>query len=135
MNKYGLAFHHLGLAVRRPERAIPWLEGLGYQIGQTVRDELQKVNLIMCSSPSMPAVEIVFESGTAGPLAGILKANATMIYHVCYETESLDHSLSAIKNDSIVVLAISPPKPAILFQGRKVSFYQIQGFGMIEIME
>jgi hypothetical protein len=30
---------------------------------------------------------------------------------------------------------LSPPQPAVLFGGRKVSFYSVAGFGVIEILE
>jgi len=33
------------------------------------------------------------------------------------------------------VLCISDPKPSVLFGGRNVSFYQIDGVGMVEMLE
>jgi len=135
MNKYELTFHHLGLAVKHPEKAISLLEGLGYDIGPTVKDNLQNVNLVLCTSQSMPSIEVISETETAGPLASILSLKSSMIYHVCYETESLANSLDAIKRDNHRVIPISQPKPAVLFSGRHVSFYHIDGFGMIEILE
>jgi hypothetical protein len=32
-------------------------------------------------------------------------------------------------------MVVSPPKPAVLFDYRPVSFYMVRGFGLIEIIE
>ncbi len=37
-NKYGLKFHHLGLAVKETAPTIKFLSGLGYDISAAVRD-------------------------------------------------------------------------------------------------
>ena len=65
-NRWGLAFHHLGLAVKEPKTAETFLTGLGYSIGETVFDPLQNVNLSMCSHLTMPDVEIIFPAGSEG---------------------------------------------------------------------
>jgi hypothetical protein len=134
LNRYGLKFHHLGLAVRKPELSAKFLSGLGYEIGSVVRDDLQNVNLMLCTSRCMPAVEIIYPTETPGPLASILKAQTSMIYHMCFESRNLEKCLQALEVDNRVVL-VSAPKPAILFGGRKVSFYVVAGFGVIEILE
>ena len=132
---YGLKFHHLGLAVKQVENAVRMLQGLGYMIGPTVKDDLQNVNLALCTQPEAPAIEIIYRTETPGPLAAILNLNTFLIYHLCYESENAEKSLAAMRNDQNMVRVISPPKPAVLFGGRMVSFHQIRGFGMIEILE
>ena len=134
-NKHGLSFHHFGLAVRQVDLALNFLTGLGYQIGEPVRDDLQNVNLIFCTSQTMPAVEIIWPTGTAGPVSEILKFSDEMIYHSCYESSNLQKTLAAIRKEHNSIVCISPPQPAPLFGGRKVSFYYIRGFGLVEILE
>jgi methylmalonyl-CoA/ethylmalonyl-CoA epimerase len=134
LDTYGLKFHHLGLAVKQAENAVRMLTGLGYKIGPLIRDDLQNVNALFCTSPEAPAIEIIFETETPGPLAEILKSNTAMIYHICYQSGNLENSLAAMQKDGNLVKMISPPKPAILFGGRNVSFHKIRGFGMIEIL-
>jgi hypothetical protein len=134
LNQYGLKFHHLGLAVRRPQAAAKFLSGLGYVIGDVIRDDLQNVNLMFCKRRAMPAVEIIYPTETPGPLAPILKSQATMIYHMCYETQNLGKSMRALESNNRVFL-VSAPQPAVLFGGWKVSFYIVAGFGVIEILE
>ena len=134
-DSYGLKSHHFGLAVKQVENAMRMLKGLGYKIGPTLKDDLQNVNLALCTRPESPAIEIIYATETPGPLSAILKLNTSLIYHICYESENVEKSLAAMRIDQNLVREISPRKPAVLFEGRMVSFYQIRGFGMIEILE
>lgn len=134
-NKYDLRFHHFGLAVRRVDPALKFLTGLGYEPGEPVRDDLQNVNLIYCTNPTMPAVEIIWPTDTAGPVSEILKFSDELIYHSCFESANLQKSLATIREDHNSIVCISPPQPAPLFGGRKVSFYYVRGFGLVEILE
>ncbi len=137
MGRYGLVFDHLGLAVKKPEKAIQFLIGLGYDIGTEVYDPLQKVYLIWCRSSKMPAVELVYSTNgqSTSPIDTILRDTNEMIYHQCYRSEDTSMSIQAIKNDAIRVLCVAEKKPAILFGNKLVSFYMISGFGLIEIIE
>jgi hypothetical protein len=134
MNRYGLAFHHLGLAVTRKEKALAFLRGLGYVAGEEVFDPLQKVRVLLCQSPEMPMVEIISRGDGAGPLDTILKDHSELIYHICYTSRDIASSLKAIQADGRV-LTVSEPKPAVLFDSAPVSFHIVDGFGLIEILE
>jgi hypothetical protein len=133
-NLFRLQFHHFGLAVRQPQRAIIFLTDLSYQIGQVTYDNLQNVNLVMCKHLSMPDVELIYPANSPGPLDTWLRDHTQIIYHICYTCEDLDWTLAQLR-ERHRILTISPPKPAILFDSQKVSFYQIQGFGIVEILE
>jgi methylmalonyl-CoA/ethylmalonyl-CoA epimerase len=133
--RYGLSFHHLGLASRREQDSVKFLEGLGYAIGKRIKDPLQNVWLRLCSCDAMPDVEIVIPTENAGPLDSILNNAETDLYHHCYETGDLELSLQAMKDHGIRVICVSPPMPAVLFGGRMVSFYSVRGFGLIELLE
>ncbi|HBF31112.1 VOC family protein [Rhizobium sp.] len=134
----GLRFHHLGLAVRQPERATRFLHALGYQLGEEVFDPLQNVKLAMAIHDNMPDVELIYPSGSGtGPLDLLLSAHTNgLVYHICYETDDLAKSLLAFKNSGAARLAcILPPKSAVLFGGDPVSFYMVSGVGLIEIID
>ena len=135
MNQFVLSFHHLGLAVSKPEKAIIFLQGMGYSIGEKIYDELQNVNLIMCHGNGMPDVELIFPSETKGPLDKMLAERKEIIYHICYRTASVNNALKKIKEAGNRLICVSPPKPAILFNNHPVSFYQVTGFGLIELLE
>jgi len=134
MNRFGLAFHHFGLAVRSPERAMLYLKALGYRESATEYDALQAVNLAMLHHPEMPDVEVIWPGDGPSPIGGLLKRNETMIYHLCYETHDAASSIAAIEAAGLHIMQVSEPKPAVLFGGLKVSFHYVEGFGLIELI-
>lgn len=131
-----LSFHHLALAARVTARAEAFLRAAGYTVGPRVRDPIQRVDLAFATHPSMPAVEIVapLEEG-GGPLSSILERGAEIVYHVCFETTNREVALAAMVKAGSRVIEISPPTPAPLFGGRKVSFHRVSGIGLIELLD
>lgn len=134
MDKYGLKFHHLGLATKKCDKAVKFLKGSGYAVSESVFDSIQNVNLIMCTHPSMPDIEIISPAQTSGHLDILLKEHSEQLYHICYTSGNLSGSLEKIKAENRV-MTISERKPAVLFSNKFVSFYLVAGFGIIEILE
>jgi catechol 2,3-dioxygenase-like lactoylglutathione lyase family enzyme len=134
---WGLSFHHLGLAVQDPQAAAHFLTGLGYRIGPMMLDPLQNVHLAMCTHDAMPDVEIISPAEDKGPLDKLLAAHKEgLVYHMCYTSKDLARSLDALESDEgLRLFTISPPKEAILFGGKRVSFYMVAGVGLIEIID
>jgi methylmalonyl-CoA/ethylmalonyl-CoA epimerase len=134
---YGLNFHHLGLAVQQPKSAITFLKGLNYNIGETVFDPLQNVHLLMCNHSVMPSVEIIYPAEGKGPLDRLLRSHKDgLVYHMCYTTQNLEFTLTAIEDTKdLRIFCVSPPKAAVLFNGNRVSFYMVADLGLIEIIE
>jgi len=131
-----LQFHHFGLAVRRPEEARAYVTALGYQLGESVFDPAQNVQLQLCTHASHPAVEIIWPADAVGPVNKLTQRHTSgVIYHLCYETDDLVTALSGLEAAGLRAICISPPKPAPLFGGRPVSFYNVVGMGLIEILE
>lgn len=135
MNSFGLIFDHFGLATRSPDKAVAFLKGLGYQTGETIYDPIQKVNLVFCQSGEMPSVEVIFPTDEPGPLRAILVDRNQAIYHICYRSRDVAASLAAMKQTGHRVIQIAAPQPATLFGHKRVSFYMVRGFGLIEILE
>lgn len=134
MNRYGLKFHHIGLATKKSEKAVIFLKGFGYSVSESVFDSVQNVNLIMCTHPSMPDIEIIYPAEASRHLDIVLKDNAESIYHICYSCRNLFDSLEKIKSENRII-TISERKPAVLFSNKFVSFYMVAGLGIIEILE
>ncbi len=135
MNRFGLAFHHLGLAVQNETRARNFLGGLGYEIGETVHDPRQRVRLAMATHPAMPRVELVSPDVAGGPLEGLLRTRDALVYHVCYEAQDAEGALAALRDEVGAVRCVSPAQPAVLFGGRRVSFHIVAGVGLIEVLD
>lgn len=133
----GLRFHHLGLAVRRPRDALRFLAGLAYTVNEWVYDPEQNVNLIFCKHPgSMPDVEIIYPAVGKSPIDGLVAQRPDgIVYHVCYVTADLAAALGWMEANGLRAICKSPPTPATLFGGRRVSFYDIVGMGLCEIIE
>jgi hypothetical protein len=134
MNRYGLKFHHLGLAVKSTDAAFRYLEDLGYGPGSTCYDPLQKVHLAMRHHEHMPDVEVIWPGSEASPIDRVLKRNDGMIYHLCYTSDDVERSVAALTEAGLEVLPLGSAQPAMLFDGCEVSFYSITGVGIIEII-
>lgn len=131
-----LNFHHFGLAVRRPDEARKFVAALGYQLGASGFDPAQNVHLQLCTHPGQPAVEIIWPGDTPGPVKKLTERHAAgIVYHLCYETHDLAAALAGWEAADLKAICISPPKPAPLFGGRPVSFYNVVGLGLVEILE
>jgi hypothetical protein len=135
MNRFGLSFHHFGLAVPSSEDAFRFLKALGYRLGPIVFDPLQMVNLAMCTHRQMPDVEVVWPSDVASPIDGLLRRNGPMVYHLCFVAASARAAIAALEQEGLNVTAIRDPKPAVLFGGAEVSFYSVDGIGVIELID
>lgn len=135
VNDLDLEFHHLGLAVSQPNKAIQFLGLLNYEIKEKVFDPLQGVNLIWCHSKDQPNIEIIYPQSLPNPIERLLNVNGELIYHICYAIDDRESTLGVLKAKGFRILPIVEPKPAVLFQNRKVSFYRIVGFGTIELLE
>jgi methylmalonyl-CoA/ethylmalonyl-CoA epimerase len=136
MNAFGLRFHHFGLAIRRPDDARSFLSGLGYRLGEPLFDPEQNVNLFMCAHETMPDIEVIYPGQGKGPIDGLVARHASgIVYHPCYVSDDLDATLRRMCEAKLRLQCVSPPKPAVLFGGHRVSFYMIVGIGLIEIIE
>ena len=130
----GLRFHHLGLAVADPAEAFRYLQALGYAEGSAVFDPLQRVNLAMRHHPTMPDVEVIWPGDGPSPIDKMIKGSGTLIYHLCYASPDPEAAVAALEAAGVEAVMVSPPKPAVLFAGREVSFYMVSGFGLIELL-
>ena len=125
-------FHHFGLAVKKFENAVKFYKNLGYYCSKEVYDEFQNVNLIFCEKNNHPSIELIKPVNKNSPITNYLKISNEIIYHTCYEVfDDFNFERLFFNNRAICV---SEPKPAILFNNNLVSFYYVQGVGIIEIL-
>lgn len=135
MNRFGLKFHHLGLAVRKPESAFAYLRALDYAEGRKVCDPLQRVNLAMYHHEEMPDVEVIWPGDGPSPIDSMLKRWDGRVYHLCYETDNVAAAIAAMQEAGLEVDRVAAPEPAVLFGGLAVSFYSIARVGLIELID
>ena len=130
-----LQFHHLGLAVRHREAASSFLSAIGYECGPVIYDPNQNVELSFCEKSANPSVEVISPGKGAGPLDAVLRRHDQLIYHSCYVVECREDVLAEMRRQGFRVLDIAPATEAPLFGGRAVSFHNIIGFGLIELLD
>ncbi len=135
MNNFlnGISFHHFGLAVKNFKSAISFYKNLNYVCTEPIIDKLHNVELVLCTSKIFPTVELVKPINSKSPVFNYLKKNNEIIYHICYEVNNPDININKLFSKNRVI-CISNPKPAILFEGRLVSFYYLNNVGLVEIL-
>lgn len=129
-----LKFHHFAIATDDARLSSEYLSALGYRRGANAYDPLQNVNLEMWHHAAMPDVELVWPSGTTGPVNSMLKKKGVGIYHVCYEVDDLDATVASFQAKDLNLLEVVEPRPAVLFGGRPVAFYLFEGIGLVELL-
>ena len=135
-DKYGLTFHHLGLAVRNADTAEAFLSNLGYRVGPTLYDPIQNVHVSLCEHADMPSIEIICPGPGTSPIDRYLqKYKDGLVYHICFAARDLTASILELKADpQIKAIFWAEPQEAILFGGRKIAFGIINGVGLIELL-
>lgn len=129
-----LVFHHFGMAVQRPDGAFRMLRALGYRDGATAFDPLQAVHVAMRHHPEMPDVEVIWPGDGPSPIDKLIKPGDGRIYHLCFVAEDAEATLARWQAAGLEVVPVREPRPAVLFDGRPVSFHHIAGFGLIELI-
>lgn len=127
-----LRFHHLGVACRSITLERRGWEILGYrQEGELFSDPLQGINGLFISGPG-PRMELLEPLPGAETLSPFLKAG-TKMYHQAYEAPDLGMAMEALRK--IRAKVVSPPKPAIAFNERPVTFFVLPNSLIIELIE
>lgn len=123
---------HVGIAVANLELAVEtYVRSLGAVAdAETFADDNQHVRLRFLNLGGM-RIELLQPDSEHSPLHNILKRGIG-VYHVCYEVDDLDAGLARLQAEGVKV--ISPPKPAVAFDNRRVAFTMCQGF-MVELLE
>jgi hypothetical protein len=129
-----LQFHHLGLAVRQPQKAFAFLASLDYRDGDQVFDPLQCVNLAMRHHAIMPDVEVIWPGDGTSPIDNLIRGGKSLVYHLCFAAPDAEQALAGLQSAGHQIVELAPPTPAVLFGGLPVSFHNVLGFGMIEII-
>lgn len=131
----GLTFHHLGFLTADVGRTVGALAAFGYKVTPEVTDVLQKADLCMAIRAGFPDIEIIKPHDDNEGLRRLLGRMGDHMYHICCETTDLRGDLRRIADKEIIIHELSAPKPAMLFKQRHVSFYLIEGLGVVEFLE
>ena len=121
--------HHIGIACQDIEQAIEDFKKYHNIIWNSdiVTDDLQNAKLCMVKTD----LGLDFEFISGDQVARLIKKGISY-YHICYEVESLESTIEDYLSKGAIM--ISEPKPAILFDNKRVSFLYLP-YGLIELVE
>ena len=124
-----LIFHHLGLACADIAETLEFFRrnGMLLRHGSILNDPLQDADLCWVETTGGPPVELI-----SGPVVAGLIKKGIHFYHHCWQTQDLEDSLADLQAQG--ALLISPAKPAVLFDGRRVAFLSTPA-GLLELLE
>ncbi|HEV3156197.1 MAG TPA: VOC family protein [Candidatus Baltobacteraceae bacterium] len=126
---FGYRFHHVGIACDDIDATAEYVRQ-AYEIISdtgTIFDPQQNASLRLFNEGEAGAIELV----SGAPVAKLLKRGTTY-YHICYTVPDLEVAIE--RAQSVGAVCVSPPKPAILFGGRRVAFIYTP-FGLVEFLE
>jgi methylmalonyl-CoA/ethylmalonyl-CoA epimerase len=133
MDKF--AFHHVGIAVRNLENAIPNYEALfAYKlISGPFDDPIQNVSVCFLSRGTGDTVlELVAPLGPNSPIDRTLKKGGGP-YHICYEVLDIHEAIASLVEQGSFLL--SGPVPAAAFEMRQIAWLMTEAELLVELVQ
>lgn len=124
-----MILHHIGIACEDIDKTCTIINntiGIKHK-GKIVYDKEQEANLCMILTLHEDRIELI-----SGSKVKNLVKKQQYLYHTCYLVENLSKSMEQMTQNGAIIL--SSPKPAILFDNRKVAFL-ITNLGIVELLE
>jgi methylmalonyl-CoA/ethylmalonyl-CoA epimerase len=131
MNEFKV--HHFGLASNNLEKSMEVLRSLGYQIGETTFDPVQKATIAFASRPQATMVEIVCDADSDGPTGRIISKTGSGFYHICYEVDNIEKTIAGLRQ--LGFLLRHAPVPAVACGDRKIAWMYNRHVGLVELLE
>lgn len=123
-----MRLHHIGVACRDLEEEIDRLSRLHPVVGRTpvIEDRQQDATLALLTLADGTRIELV----SGRQVETWVKRNIGL-YHLCFEVDDLGAEIDRLVEEGAKLVV--PPKPAVLFGGRKVAFLYV-AYGLIELL-
>lgn len=115
--------HHVGMAVRSIEDAVPGLE--------PVEDPIQRVRVAFVDLAGL-TIELIEPASDKSPIDQSLRKGIRLL-HLCIEVPSLDVALKLCTAHGF--RKISSEQPAVAFNMRKIVWVFNTVFGLVELVE
>ena len=78
-------------------------------------------------------IELVCDVDANGPTHCIVSKTDNGLYHICYEVENLEETMTKLRDEGFLVRCA--PVPAIACDGRKIAWMYNCYVGLIELLE
>ena len=124
-----MEFHHIGIACHDISLEIGKIKRIHSVLNITdiIFDHNQNVHLCMITLISGFKIELV-----SGKTVEKFIINSSTPYHICYSCENIDQEIKKISSNGGLI--VSTPKPAKLFNEKRVAFLYVS-YGLIELLE
>ena len=125
-----MKFHHVGIACRNIEEEIANTFLLSIRLFEKSPtwffDKEQNAELALLTLADGTRIELI----SGKQVETMLKKNISY-YHLCFEVDDIDAEIDRLVNAGAFLIA--EPKPAVLFNNRKVAFLNVS-YGIIELL-
>lgn len=124
-----MIIHHFGVACSDLRGTLEQVRKLFpvSDCSEIVHDAEQNADLCLVAVEGSPPLELI-----SGPVVENLVRKGIMLYHICWEVDDMETALARLCDGGCLI--VSSPKPAILFDFRRVAFLR-SPIGLIEILE
>lgn len=133
----GFRLLHVGVAVPSLGPATEALTALfGYRVvSGPFDDPIQKVqvNFLAKSSSDVAEIELIAPIAEDSPIRSMLAKDGGGAYHLCFETSDIEGALAHAKMNGCIV--VSPPVPAVAFEGRRIAWIYTRSRQLFELVE
>jgi methylmalonyl-CoA/ethylmalonyl-CoA epimerase len=133
----GFKLRHVGVAVPSLGPATEALSTIfGYRvISGPFDDPIQKVSVnFLTQSPEDAAeIELIAPLSEDSPITSMLAKGGGGAYHLCFETTDIEAAVAHAKNNGCVI--VSPPVPAVAFNGRRIAWIYTRSRQLFELVE
>lgn len=138
----GLSFKllHVGVAVPEIDAAAAMFATLfGSRVASGPFDDpIQKVTVNFLAQADAPAsdaaeIELIAPLTEDAPIQSMLKKTGGGAYHLCFETNDLEMALAHVRQHKC--LMVSPPAPAVAFEGRRIAWFYTPSRLLVELVE
>ena len=133
----GFKLRHVGVAVPKLGPTTDALEALfGYKVvSGPFDDPIQKVsvNFLAKSENDVAEIELIAPLSEDSPIKTMLAKGGGAAYHLCFETSDIEQAVAHAKENGCII--VSPPVPAVAFNGRKIAWIYTRSRQLFELVE
>jgi methylmalonyl-CoA/ethylmalonyl-CoA epimerase len=133
----GFKLRHVGVAVPKLGPTTDALEALfGYKVvSGPFDDPIQKVsvNFLAKSENDVAEIELIAPLSEDSPITSMLAKGGAAAYHLCFETSDIEQAVAHAKDNGCII--VSPPVPAVAFNGRRIAWIYTRSRQLFELVE
>jgi methylmalonyl-CoA/ethylmalonyl-CoA epimerase len=137
LDTLGFKLLHVGVAVPSLGPTTALLSALfGYKVvSGPFDDPIQKVsvNFLTTSNDNIAEIELIAPLSEDSPITSTLAKGGNTSYHLCFETSDIEKALIHAKANGCIV--VSPPAPAVAFDGRRIAWIYTRSRQLFELVE